>query len=152
MINNCTRPSRFYQPPIKTAHFVALDLHADVICNYSIRGSYYIFYFPHAGPANPRVCGTYSDTVSYLQSENFPLLYQPNTDCEYRILRSASDICQVELYFSHFDVASDNAANCDRDYLEIKGAKYCGKRDGQRGNMRLKQKNHIYNTNKYSRF
>lgn len=112
-------------------HRCSLSLSLVSLC--PIRASYYKFYFPHAGPANPRVCGTYSDTVSYLQSENFPLLYQPNTDCEYRILRSASDICQVELYFSHFDVASDNAANCDRDYLEIKGAKYCGKRDGQRG-------------------
>ncbi|XP_054719095.1 cubilin-like [Uloborus diversus] len=84
------------------------------------------------GPANSRLCGSYADPVTYIQSENFPLLYSPNTDCEYRIVRSSSDICQLELYFSHFDVASENSANCDRDYLEIKGAKYCGKRDGQR--------------------
>ncbi|GFQ95573.1 cubilin [Trichonephila clavata] len=70
--------------------------------------------------------------MNTIQSENFPLLYPPNTDCEYRIVRHGAGICQVELFFSHFDVASENPANCDRDYLEVKGARYCGKRDGQR--------------------
>ncbi|KFM57414.1 Cubilin, partial [Stegodyphus mimosarum] len=84
------------------------------------------------GPASSKLCGSYADVVSYIQTDNFPLLYQPNTDCEYRIVRNSPEICQVELYFSHFDVASESSANCDRDYLEIKGAKYCGKRDGQR--------------------
>ncbi|GFR11727.1 cubilin [Trichonephila clavata] len=70
--------------------------------------------------------------MNTIQSENFPLLYPSNTDCEYRIVRHGPGICQVELFFSHFDVASENPANCDRDYLEVKGARYCGKRDGQR--------------------
>ncbi|XP_055940019.1 cubilin-like isoform X2 [Argiope bruennichi] len=84
------------------------------------------------GPANGRQCGTYSDTMFTIQSENFPLLYPPNSDCEYRIVRQNPTICQVELFFSHFDVASENPAHCDRDFLEVKGARYCGKRDGQR--------------------
>ncbi|KAG8176050.1 hypothetical protein JTE90_006832, partial [Oedothorax gibbosus] len=84
------------------------------------------------GPANPRLCGTYSDQSAVLQSENFPLLYPANTDCEYRIMRHGPQVCQLELNMVHFDLASDNRAACDRDYLEVKGTRYCGNRDGQR--------------------
>ncbi|KAG8171622.1 hypothetical protein JTE90_013049, partial [Oedothorax gibbosus] len=84
-------------------------------------------------PANPRLCGTYSDQSAVLQSENFPLLYPANTDCEYRIMRHGPQVCQLELNMVHFDLASDNRAACDRDYLEVKGTRYCGNRDGQRG-------------------
>lgn len=79
------------------------------------------------------MCGTYSGQSVHLQSENFPLLYPANADCEYRVSRHSPAVCQLELHLAHFDLASDNAAACDRDYLEVVGTRYCGNRDGQRG-------------------
>ncbi|KAG1664200.1 Cubilin [Nymphon striatum] len=59
-----------------------------------------------------------------LNSMNYPDNYLNNQDCFYTIEREVN-VCNLLLEFTHFD--TEESASCINDYLEIDGARYCGK-------------------------
>lgn len=60
----------------------------------------------------------------YLQSANYPSYYSNFMDCAYIIRKFSPSVCELQLTFLHFDLQEDS--NCNYDYLEIDGEKYCG--------------------------
>lgn len=82
----------------------------------------------------PQICGSSSTIVSSFQSDNYPLAYNSDTDCVYKVLRASRQVCRLEVYFDDFDVGVEDFTNklCNNDYLEINGMRYCGRRKGER--------------------
>lgn len=76
--------------------------------------------------AIPGLCEpSFNDELGFIKSRNYPLaLYSSNEDCYYRIKRSRSSVCSVELTFTDFSL--EPSTNCVYDYLEINRRRYCG--------------------------
>ncbi|XP_023215823.1 cubilin-like isoform X2 [Centruroides sculpturatus] len=80
---------------------------------------------------DPKICATITEKTGTFTSDNYPLPYNPETDCYYQIIKYNSAVCQANLHFSDFVVGSENDATCVEDYLEIQGTRYCGVRRGE---------------------
>ncbi|CAM1300261.1 Uncharacterised protein g2655 [Pycnogonum litorale] len=59
-----------------------------------------------------------------LTSPNYPEEYENNADCVYTI-EKAENVCTLQLQFVNFEL--EESANCGRDYIEIDGARFCGR-------------------------
>ncbi|RWS30599.1 hypothetical protein B4U80_09973 [Leptotrombidium deliense] len=65
-------------------------------------------------------------------SYGYPLNYRPLLNCSYRVRRTNNDVCELEMIFHDFDVPIskttkiDNYVDCNEDYLEIFGRRFCG--------------------------
>ena len=75
-------------------------------------------------PSLPSICEIcVTEVTGNLQSYDYPNYYPPNVNCTYRIT-PLPDNCMVQMRFDEFDF--DMTPECDRDYLEINGVRYCG--------------------------
>lgn len=75
-------------------------------------------------PSLPSICEICVTQVNgNLQSYDYPNFYPPNLNCTYRIT-PLPDNCMVQIRFDEFDF--DYSAECNQDYLEINGVRYCG--------------------------
>ncbi|RWS09000.1 cubilin-like protein [Dinothrombium tinctorium] len=97
-----------------------------------IRNSCHRPIVPPKDDANARVCEVSSAPITVLRSDNYPMPYNPNTNCVYKIYRAYPAVCTLELYFSDFSVGTWESKYCINDYVEIDGLKYCGVRRGDR--------------------
>lgn len=69
-----------------------------------------------------------SSELFFINSPNYPEYYNHNMNCNYT-LKKFSSACKLQLTFVDFHL--ENSTNCNYDYLEINGTKYCGKGPGR---------------------
>ncbi|XP_075591258.1 uncharacterized protein LOC124491913 [Dermatophagoides farinae] len=75
-------------------------------------------------PSLPSICEIcVTEVTGNIQSYDYPNFYPPNVNCTYRIT-PLPDNCMVQLRFVEFDF--DYSPECNQDYLEINGIRYCG--------------------------
>ncbi|OTF83939.1 cubilin-like protein, partial [Euroglyphus maynei] len=75
-------------------------------------------------PSLPSICEIcVTEVTGHIQSYDYPNFYPPNVNCTYRIT-PLPDNCMVQLRFVEFDF--DYSPECNQDYLEINGIRYCG--------------------------
>lgn len=99
---------------------------------------------PTNSPPMSRICQTTALAEAYIESENFPLPYPINTNCEYKVFRANLNVCRIEIEFIEFSVGIElqannqieadldgSRANCVDDYFEIDNVRYCGTKPGK---------------------
>ena len=75
-------------------------------------------------PSLPSICEIcVTEVTGHIQSYDYPNFYPPNVNCTYRIT-PLPDNCLAQLRFIEFDF--DYSHECNQDYLEINGIRYCG--------------------------
>lgn len=67
-----------------------------------------------------------SSEIISITSPNYPGNYSFNMDCTYIIRKSSPDVCGFWFSFKTLELAGDS--ECQQDYVEVKGKKYCGSR------------------------
>lgn len=95
-------------------------------------------------PAQMKICRTTSMVESFFESDNFPMPYPTNTDCQYKVFRANRNVCRLEVEFVEFQVGNEEISNqfndnverpeeskCLNDYLEIDYVRYCGFKAGK---------------------
>lgn len=83
-------------------------------------------------PYRPRLCAGASSLETVFQSENYPLVYPPDTYCVYKVYRAHRYVCRIEIYLVDFNVGRNDGGFCLDDFVEIAGVRYCGHKTGQR--------------------
>lgn len=84
-----------------------------------------------------KTCAESSDLNVVFRSDNYPLHYDANTDCLYKLKRHNPSICRAEIIFSDFSVGTSEPATrsgserCINDFLKIDGVRYCGYKRGE---------------------
>ncbi|KAG1681282.1 Low-density lipoprotein receptor-related protein 2 [Nymphon striatum] len=87
--------------------------------------------------SDERGCGTTAETtpeptgckvilkpdIDIITSPNYPENYDNNLDCSY-IFPERYYYCGIKFYFDEFNL--QESAECNADYVEIKGQRYCG--------------------------
>ena len=79
---------------------------------------------PQSLPAPPSCNVCTSEGFGALVSYGYPDHYRNNLFCTYTIDRRNADYCSVELDFEDFEL--QNSANCEADYLQVEGQRFCG--------------------------
>lgn len=51
-----------------------------------------------------QICGSTSSMASILTSDNYPLAYNSDTNCVYRIQKTNNQVCKIEFFFEDFEV------------------------------------------------
>ncbi len=76
-------------------------------------------------PAPPSCNVCTSEGFGAIVSYGYPDHYRNNLFCTYTIERRNPDYCNVELDFEDFEL--QNSINCEDDYLQLEGQRFCGK-------------------------
>ncbi|XP_022251869.1 cubilin-like, partial [Limulus polyphemus] len=81
---------------------------------------------PPVLPSDPReLCDDeFSSEKFVLRSPGYPQSYPNNINCHYLIRKNNPGVCALDLTVQSFHLEENQ--NCDYDYLDIKGHKFCG--------------------------